>query len=178
MSPARSRLLSAGFFALGMAGAAVTAVALVAARERWTAGDWPATTAEVVDAVAAGPSGGTAGYRLRVRFLPPGHAVVEAETVDEIGEHQLALLREVAPSPGGAAKNPTALVYYSPEQLDEVRLGPPGRGDRLAALGFALAGLAGLTASVAGFRRAADLVVSPAGSRPSGRTGRRNSSPR
>lgn len=143
---------------LALATAWATAAGLRAARDLWHEPDWPAATAEVIGVVPASAD----GFHLRVRFAAQGGAPVMAETVDLIGESQLALLRDSAT----AARTPTALVYYRPDRPADVRLTRQSGGARYLAAVYGLLALAAGGVSLAAFRRAAGLMLRPAESRP------------
>ncbi|PWR19039.1 hypothetical protein [Zavarzinia compransoris] len=144
----------------GIAAAWATATGFRHARSLWQEPDWPAATAEILDVIAAPPR-----YRLRVRLLPPGREAVTADTIDLIGEDQLSLLREVG-STAHAGNRPTALVYYRPDRPDEVRLARQNGGARILAVVYGALALASAALSLAAFRRAAALGLSPAESPP------------
>lgn len=174
MSPPGRLAQSLLLVAAGIAGAWVTAACIDRATVLWQEPNWPATTAEIME--ITGDAAAADGFRLHVRFLPPGQGPVDAVTRDPIGEAQVAILREAARKAAGGRA--TALVYYRPDLPQEVRVGRYERGVRAMAAGFGAAGFLVAALSLAAFRRAAGAMFSPAGSRPSGNIAQGSKSPR
>lgn len=174
MSP-RNRPLAALALALaGLAGAWACAASVDRASLLWHEPDWPAIAAEVLDIAPAGLE--SDGYRLRIRYRPQDHGEIETVTRDTIDGAQAGLLREAAArTPAGRA---TALVYYRPDQPSDVRITRQVRGARISAAGFGALGLVAAALSILGFRLAAGLLLSPAGSRSSGNIAPDSTSPR
>lgn len=173
MSPPGRLAQSLLLVAAGIAGAWVTAACIDRATVLWQEPNWPATTAEIMEITGDAAAD---GFRLHVRFLPPGQGPVETVTRDPIGEAQVAILREAARKAAGGRA--TALVYYRPDLPREVRVGRHERGVRAMAAGFGAMGFLVAILSLTAFRRAAGATFSRAGSRPSGNIAQGSKSPR